>query len=58
MKTPGTLHAFKIDRTTQNVSIGWHGTGSYWYAPAARNIVKSTKSHIPGLKSYKIDLLE
>ncbi len=54
----GIFEAFLIRTKISNLDISWRGLGKYWYAPKAKAIVKSTHSHIRGIKLLKVDLVE
>ncbi len=54
----GIFEAFLIRTKVTNLDRTWRGSGKYWYAPEAKAIVKSTHSHIRGIKLQKLNLVE
>ncbi len=54
----GIFEAFRIRGNIKNMDIEWKGVSYFWYAPAAKAIVKSTHTHTRGLKLLEIDLVE
>lgn len=54
----GNFEAFRIKGITRNLGRSWIGRSDYWYAPAAKAIVKSRHRHIRGVKLLSIDLVE
>jgi hypothetical protein len=54
----GIFEAFRIKGTIKNADSKWKGISIYWYAPAAKAIVKTTNTHIRGLKLIQMDLVE
>lgn len=54
----GDFEAFRIASEVHNVQTSWRGLSTYWYAPAARSLVKSSHMQGRGIELLSLDLVE
>lgn len=54
----GVFDAFRIHQKIRSVGTNWRGSDNHWYAPAAKAIVKSSPTHIRGVKILEMNLVE